>query len=97
MFLFKFISVYVLLIINYFFFFVVMCGIISGICFIVLCDFDFFFRNIYFNGIMILYDFLFMMEWVFNFFCILEGFIFLCFLKMDYNDITEIGKYNFFM
>lgn len=74
-----------------------MCGITSGICFIALRDLDSSSRNIYPNGTTTLYDFSFMMEWASNSLCILEGFIFLCLLKMDYNDITETGKYNSFM
>lgn len=74
-----------------------MCGITSGICFIALRDIDSSSRNIYPNGTTTLYDFSFMMEWASNSLCILEGFIFLCLLKMDYNDITETGKYNSFM
>lgn len=80
-----------------FFFPAAMCGITSGICFIALRDLDSSSRNIYPNGTTTLYDFSFMMEWASNSLCILEGFIFLCLLKMDYNDITETGKYNSFM
>lgn len=79
------------------FIFTGMCGIASGICFIALRDMDSTSRNIYPNGAIVQYDFSFMLEWAANTVCILEGFVFLCLLKMDYNDITETGKYNSFM
>ncbi|XP_061175744.1 uncharacterized protein LOC133184683 [Saccostrea echinata] len=74
-----------------------MCGIASGICFIALRDMDSTSRDIYPNNTTVQYNFSFMLEWAANSLCILEGFVFLCLLKMDYNDITETGKYNSFM
>lgn len=87
-------------IINFFFClseFSAMAGITSGICFIALRDMDSSSRSIYPNNTTVLYDYSFMLEWASNALCILEGFVFLCLLKMDYNDINESGKYNSFM
>ncbi|KAK3089804.1 hypothetical protein FSP39_006662 [Pinctada imbricata] len=74
-----------------------MCGIASGICFIALRDMDANSREIYPSHTSTKYNYSFMLAWIGNGFCILEGFVFLCLLKMDYNDINESGKYNTFM
>lgn len=74
-----------------------MCGIASGIVFIAMRDMDATTRNIYPANTTYSYGYSFMLSWIGTGLCIVEGFFFLCLLKMDYNDVKESGKYNSFM
>lgn len=74
-----------------------MCGITSGIIFIAMRDMDGTSRNFYPANTTHQYGWSFMLSWIGTGLCVIQGFFFLCLLKMDYNDINESGKYNTFM
>ncbi|XP_069124171.1 transmembrane protein 178B-like [Argopecten irradians] len=73
-----------------------MCGIASGICFIALRDHDIYSRMIYPSQVTYSYGWSFALGWGGTGLCLLEGFIFLCLLRKDYDDVNETRKYNSF-
>lgn len=71
-----------------------MAAIASGICFIALRDLDHSTRNAYPTNVETSYDWSFILGWVGTGLCLLEGFIFLGLLRMDYDDVAETGRYQ---
>ena len=76
------------------FFFSAMAGIASGICFIALRDLDHNSRNTYPDGVDTEYQWSFMLGWAGTGLCMIEGFLFLAVLRMDYDDVAESGRYT---
>lgn len=71
-----------------------MAAISSGICFIALRDLDKTSRAIYPVNVELRYDWSFIIGWVATGLCLLEGFVFLALLRMDYEDVAESGRYH---
>lgn len=71
-----------------------MAAIAGGICFIALRDLDHTSRNAYPSNVDTSYDWSFILAWVGTGLCLVEGFIFLGLLRMDYEDVAESGRYQ---
>lgn len=71
-----------------------MAGIASGICFIALRDLDHTTRSVFPEGTTTKYAWSFILGWVGTGLCLLEGFIFLALLRMDYDDVADSGRYQ---
>ena len=79
---------------SYLFLLIAMAAIASGICFIALRDLDKTSRAIYPLMVVTKYTWSFIIGWVATGLCLLEGFVFLCLLRMDYEDVGESGRYH---
>lgn len=71
-----------------------MAAIASGICFIALRDIDETSRKIYPNEVDRDYSWSFILAWVGTGLVLIQGFIFLCLLRMDYDDVGETNQYK---
>ena len=71
-----------------------MAGIASGICFIALRDIDETSREIYPSEVDRKYSWSFMLGWAGTGLVLVHGFIFLCLLRMDYDDVGESNTYK---
>jgi len=71
-----------------------MAAIASGICFIAMRDLDKSSRLQYPTDVSLRYDWSFILGWVGTGLALLEGFMFLALLRMDYEDVAESGRYN---
>ena len=71
-----------------------MAAIASGICFIALRDIDETSRKIYPNEVDRDYSWSFILAWVGTGLVLIQGFIFLCLLRMDYDDVGESNQYK---
>ena len=71
-----------------------MAGIASGICFIALRDIDETSRQIYPDEVDRKYSWSFMLGWAGTGLVLIQGFIFLCLLRMDYDDVGESNTYK---
>ncbi|KAL3877248.1 hypothetical protein ACJMK2_034981 [Sinanodonta woodiana] len=73
-----------------------MCGIAGCICFIALRDIDITSNNIYPDKVTHRYSWSFMLAWIGTGLCIVEGFLFICLLRMDYDDVGESNKHKIY-
>ncbi|KAK3583027.1 hypothetical protein CHS0354_005672 [Potamilus streckersoni] len=73
-----------------------MCGITGCICFIALRDIDKTSNNIYPDKVSHNYSWSFMLAWIGTGLCIIEGFFFICLLRMDYDDVGESNKHKIY-
>lgn len=71
-----------------------MAGIASGICFIALRDLDHTSRDTFPAKVDTAYGWSFILAWIGTGLALVEGFMFLCLLRMDYDDVGESGKYQ---
>ena len=71
-----------------------MAGIASGICFIAMRDIDETSREIYPDDVNRSYAWSFMLAWAGTGIVLLQGFVFLCLLRMDYDDVAESNNYK---
>ncbi|XP_052819394.1 transmembrane protein 178B-like [Mya arenaria] len=71
-----------------------MAAIASGICFIAMRDLDKTSRAEYPSSVSTSYGWSFIVAWVGTGLGLLEAFIFLALLRIDYEDVAETGRYN---
>lgn len=71
-----------------------MAAIASGICFIALRDLDITKRHVFPPEVELSYRWSFILGWVGTGLSLIDGFLFLGLLKMDYEDVAESGRYQ---
>ena len=71
-----------------------MAGIASGICFIAMRDIDETSKEIYPDTVDRAYGWSFILAWAGTGLVLIQGFVFLCLLRMDYDDVAESNNYK---